>query len=300
VSTNSFLPPIEAPPGPLERAARVALGTTQGVGIKIYSRLMEAFGNAEAALSALPSQLKNVRGVGQTLVERIKGINLPHTAAVVNNLHAFGIHFALHDEEAYPKPLHILADKPVVLFWQGAFPDWEKTVAVVGTRKPSPANAGLAFTWGASLASRGYAVISGLARGIDTAAHEGALHGGQTVAVLGSGVRVIYPPDNTKLADQIRQQGALISELFPTDQPSRENLVLRNRITVALSRAVIVVEAGEKSGALHAARMAYKLGKPVFAIPNSQGNLNLLEAFAKPLPQVAEALTSLLEAEEGG
>jgi len=153
-----------------------------------------------------------------------------------------------------------------------------------------------AYQLAAAFARRGWVVISGLARGIDTAAHRGALlAGGRTLAVLGCGVNVAYPPENWRLAGQVRANGALVSEAHPDAPPTATALMRRNRLIAGLSRAVIVVEAPDDSGALHAARYAHAQGRPVFAPDNSAGNAALLRDFASPLPDEIETLLAHLK-----
>ncbi len=171
----------------------------------------------------------------------------------------------------YPGMLERLADPPPVLFVAGTLPS-EPGVAIVGSRAGTPAGRRLAADLGAALAACGLPVVSGLARGIDAAAHEGALAaGGPTVAVLGSGLDRIYPPEHAALASRVRASGALVTE-FPVGTPPRPwHFPRRNRLLAALARAVVVVEAGERSGALITARCALDLGIDVLAVPGPPG-----------------------------
>jgi DNA processing protein len=142
-----------------------------------------------------------------------------------------------------------------------------RAIAIIGTRTPRPESRVLAHEFGFQLVSRGWAIVSGLALGIDTGAHQGALDGdGRTLAVLGSGLLRMYPVENRALADQIAANGAVISELKPEAQVSSQTLIARNRITSGLSRAVIVVQSGEDSGSMSTARRAVQQGRPVFAV----------------------------------
>jgi DNA processing protein len=168
----------------------------------------------------------------------------------------------------YPALLRQIYDPPPVLWVRGRLPDVEPAVAVVGTRAASPHGRALARAMARDLAAGGAAVVSGLARGIDAAAHEGALEGrGRTVAVLGSGIDRVYPPEHDALAGRIAAQGAVVSELPLGTPPLAGNFPRRNRIIAGLCVAVVVVEAPKRSGALVTARVALDEGREVFAVP---------------------------------
>src|SRR5262245_27578458 len=170
----------------------------------------------------------------------------------------------------YPASLTTIADPPPVLWVRGAIDALTtQAVAIVGSRAASPYALAVAERLSADLAARGVVVISGLARGVDSAAHRGALAAGATVAVLGSGVDVLYPPEHATLARDIEQSGAVVSELVPGTPPMRWFFPLRNRIISGLSRAVVVIEAGEKSGSLITARAALEQGRDVLAVPGN-------------------------------
>jgi DNA processing protein len=174
-------------------------------------------------------------------------------------------------DPAYPIALTTIADPPPLLWVRGAIDALSlPSVAIVGSRAASPYGLSVAAQLASDLAARGLIVVSGLARGVDSAAHRGALAvGGTTVAVLGSGADVIYPPEHAALADEITVQGAVISELVPGTPPLPWCFPLRNRIISGLSRAVVVIEAGEKSGSLITARCALEQGREVLAVPGN-------------------------------
>ncbi len=174
----------------------------------------------------------------------------------------------------YPYPLHALIDPPPVLYCRGALPQiWERSVSIVGTRRPTRNGYNSARNMAFSIALQDVAVVSGMARGIDTAAHTGALEaGGCTVAVLGSGVDVVYPKENRELYEKIIQTGAVVSEFRPGTPPLSGNFPRRNRIIAALSAATIVSEGGIKSGARITADIALSIGRQVFAIPCDIGS----------------------------
>jgi DNA processing protein len=194
------------------------------------------------------------------------------------------IHEGIHDETVredgstrvltradaeYPSRLSEVPDAPATLHVRGGLVDEDAlAVAIVGSRRATTYGLEVAETLAADLAARGVAIVSGLARGIDSAAHRGALRvGGRTLAVLGSGVDVIYPPENRRLADEIAEHGALLSQFAPGTPPLPQNFPTRNQVIAALSLAVVVVEAAERSGSLITARLAAELGREVLAVP---------------------------------
>ena len=191
------------------------------------------------------------------------------------------IHECIHDETGsmpralspadarYPSRLAEVPDAPATLHVRGSLVDADAlAVAIVGSRRATPYGLEVAETLAADLAARGVTIVSGLARGIDAAAHRGALRvGGRTLAVLGSGVDVIYPPENRRLAAEIMERGALLSQFAPGTPPLPQNFPTRNQVIAALSLAVVVVEAAEKSGSLITARLAAELGREVLAVP---------------------------------
>jgi DNA processing protein len=191
------------------------------------------------------------------------------------------IHERIHDETGsmpralspadarYPSRLAEVPDAPATLHVHGALVDADAlAVALVGSRRATPYGLEVAETLAADLAARGVTIVSGLARGIDAAAHRGALRvGGRTLAVLGSGIDVIYPPENRRLAAEIVERGALLSQFAPGTPPLPQNFPTRNQVIAALSLAVVVVEAAEKSGSLITARLAAELGREVLAVP---------------------------------
>ena len=199
-------------------------------------------------------------------------------------------------DPGYPEGLSHLADPPVPLFVKGEVPPWEAAVAIVGTRRASPWAKGFARELAAALARAGATVVSGLARGIDGAAHRGALEaGGKTLAVLGSGLDRIYPPEHRELAERM----ALVSEFPFGTGPRPEHFPRRNRLIAALARAVVVVEAPERSGALITARFALELGREVLAVPGrptdekSRGANRLIADGAPPVLGPEELLEYL-------
>jgi DNA processing protein len=181
-----------------------------------------------------------------------------------------GIAIVGRDDSGYPRLLREIADPPLVLYVKGSLSvrDDEPTVAIVGSRAASPSGAALARAMARELAAAGATVVSGFARGIDTAAHRGALEGGgRTFAVLGSGLECVYPAENAPLVEQVADRGAVVSELPLTWGPRPGHFPRRNRIIAGLSRGVVVVEAQQRSGALITARLALDGGREVMAVP---------------------------------
>ncbi|MGE3538228.1 MAG: DNA-processing protein DprA [Candidatus Tectimicrobiota bacterium] len=207
-------------------------------------------------------------------------------------------------EPAYPPALRWIPEPPLLLYVYGSLlPEDALALAVVGSRKPSPYGQSTAQSLSAALARHGLTVVSGLARGIDSSAHQSALQaGGRTLAVLGSGVNVVYPPEHRRLYEAIRAQGAIVSE-FPFDtKPDRWNFPRRNRIISGLALGTLVIEASDKSGSLHTARHALEQGREVFAVPgridvpSSRGTNNLIKRGAKLVESIEDILEELPEA----
>lgn len=269
------------------RIYAAALALTEGVGWVLLGRLLRRFGSLAEICSATPEQLREVRGVGPKLSARIAQADPDACEALLRRCAADGITAITWLDLGYPPHLTKLPDRPLVLFFRGNYvPDPAHSVAIVGTRQPDRASIERASAWAITLARAGDTIVSGLARGIDTAAHSGAIAaGGRTLAILGGGVERLYPPENKQLAALIQNAGGLMSESHPRAAVSSERLVMRNRLIAALSRAVLVMEAGPKSGALYAARRAHELGIPVYAAPVGEGNLALLRDYALPLPE---------------
>jgi DNA processing protein len=206
-------------------------------------------------------------------------------------------------DAAYPAALAAIADPPFVLWTRGVLPALDRpAVAIVGSRAASPHGLSVAERLAADLAARGVVVVSGLARGVDSAAHRGALAGGGiTVAVLGSGLDVIYPPEHAGLARELTRGGLLLSELVPGTPPLKPFFPLRNRIISGLSRAVVIVEAGEKSGSLITARCALEQGRDVLAVPgNVLGGRNRgAHALLRDGAKIVESADDILEEIQG-
>ncbi len=261
---------------------RVALALIPGLGGKTLSRLIDHFGSLAAIHAASVSDLRAVPRIGPKMSAAIQAIDLDRTRADIRLWQSSGVSILFQGEPPYPPLLTGLDDAPPILFCRGdVTPDATNTVALGGTRHPSAASSQLAFSLAGLLSECGWTIVSGLAAGIDAAAHRGALHG-HTFALLGSGVLAPYPPENIPLANQIIHVGALLSEVHPTAAPNSSALVSRNRLITSISRALIVIEAGATSGSMHAVRFASAQGRPVYAVENAC-NHHLFAAGARPV-----------------
>lgn len=207
------------------------------------------------------------------------------------------IQFILYSSKEYPERLKNIYNPPVGFFIKGIMPDVENSIAIVGARKATEYGKTVSYKFAYELASRGILVISGMARGIDGASHKGAIDGnGKTIAILGSGFKNIYPKENISLFYNICENGCAITEYFPDMQPLAYNFPERNRIISGLSRYILVVEAGEKSGSLITVDFALDQGKDVFAVPGnifsyaSFGPNKLIREGAKPITSVNDIL----------
>lgn len=264
---------------------QIALSLSPNIGAATLSNLLRYFdGDLDAALAAPPHELLRVRGVGVKIASEIGAIDLERIAADVKAWRAGGIDILMRGAADYPALLNGTEDAPLALFSHGIPPaeTWRDAVAIVGTRRPSKEARYLTLSLAMQLARADRAVVSGLALGVDTAAHTGALSAnGLTIAVLGSGLLNIYPEANRRLAERIRAAGALLSEAHPGRGAKAQGLVSRNRIISGLSRAVIVVESDSDGGALYTARFAREQDRPVytFDLPAS-GNQCLIAAGA--------------------
>lgn len=245
---------------------------TSGIGTKTYERLLRHFGSPEAILHAPPDRLTELHGIGPKLAEKITQAR--HNEAAVQHeferAEALKVRFLAYDDEAFPRRLRETYDPPLVLWVRGAWqPEDQVSIAIVGTRRCSLYGQLTAERLAAGLAYLGITIISGGARGIDTAAHRGALsvEAGRTVAVFGNGVGKCYPSDNKELFERLLERGAVISE-FPIDlDPRPEHFPRRNRLISGLSLGVVVVEGRVNSGALITAHHAREQGREVFAVP---------------------------------
>ncbi len=260
------------------RDALVALNLIPGLGSVRIRSLLEFFGSAELVLQAPENLLRQVPRVGATLAAAIADWrNCTNVEAELRLAEQWGVRLVTLTDAEYPAPLRRMGDPPVVLYVSGEWrpEDGQQAVSIVGSRLASPRGLTLARRFARELADAGCTIISGLARGVDTAAHWGALDaGGRTIAVLGSGMAQLFPRENEQLAHRIcAGHGAVVSEFPMNMRPSRTSFPQRNRLVAAWSRATLVVEAPHQSGALHTARVsAEDCGNPVFALPGDIDN----------------------------
>lgn len=283
-----------------EKLRTLALAWGAMLGPAGFARVVAHFGSTREALAAEPESLRapqlrlspQQQAVIPTLAHRLDEFQRELEA-----LEAAYIRVLCRGEDGYPPLLAELRDAPPVICMVGRLlPEDDPALAIVGTRTPSPDGYDISYRVAQAMARTGTTVVSGLARGCDTAAHLGALEaGGRTIAVLGSGIRVIHPRANLGLARQISQRGAVLSEQPPDAHPSVARLMARNRLQSALARGVLVVESGEQGGAMETARRAIEQGRELFAVPwttdspKSAGPAKLLRegAFPVPGPEVA-------------
>ncbi|MDT8897477.1 DNA-processing protein DprA [Thermanaerothrix sp. 4228-RoL] len=279
----------------------VAFNHVKGIGAVRMRALLDYFGDLERAWKASPDALR-AAGLPPRLVEVFvqtrKTLSLEKVAETLTQK---SIQVMTWEDDDYPFLLKNIDQPPPVLYVRGRLSSADQVaVAVVGTRQVSAYGRKVTEQLAVTLAHHGVTVVSGLARGVDALAHEATLNaGGRTLAVLGSGVDVIYPAEHRRLAERILQQGALISDYPPGTPPEANNFPPRNRIISGLAMATVVVEAGEKSGALITATFAAEQGREVFAVPgninspSSKGTNRLIANGARPLLQVEEVLDAL-------
>ena len=253
----------------------LALSLTPGIGAGRGRKLVELFNGIERVFSATLTELEGAglpAGAAQSLA---MGKSLDLAADELDRVKTSGARVVAQDDLEYPKRLYEIYDPPLVLYAKGDTEVVNKHgLAVVGTRHPTPYGVGMAERLACDLAARGLVIVSGMARGIDSAAHRGALNAhGQTVAIWGTGVDVTYPKENQKLADQILATGGAILSEFPLGTfPAPQNFPIRNRIISGMSIGVLVIEAGEYSGTRVTARCALEQGRDVYAVPGNVTN----------------------------
>jgi DNA processing protein len=280
----------------------IALNMVPGVGPVTYRKLLNHFGSPEQVLSASSSDLKAVPGLGNRVINAI--LQFDWTARIDKEFEAISQHHAhllCWDDEAYPVQLKTIFDPPPILYAKGHLECLQDIlIAIVGSRRATTYGRTVAENLSRELALKGVGVVSGLARGIDSAAHIGALKGnGKTVAVLGCGIDVVYPPDNKRLYADICEHGVLVSEFPMHTKPDRGNFPARNRIISGLSLGTVVVEAGLQSGALITADMALEQGRDVFAVPGnitspiSRGTNRLIKQGANLVERADDILHAL-------
>lgn len=280
----------------------IALKAIPGIGNTVISALIDRFGSPSHVFSAGESDLCSVAGISKTIARSIINFkNWDNILPQLDALHKNGINIITSQDELYPANLLNIYDRPAFLYVLGTLRKEDVSIALVGSRRASTYGKYTTERISRELALQGITIVSGLARGIDSCAHRGALSAsGRTIAVLGCGLNVVYPPENKNLFSAIAQHGAIISEFPPDTQPMPFNFPARNRIISGMSYGVVVVEAGEKSGSLITARLAMEQGRDVFAIPgsidspSSRGANSLIKQGAKLIDNIDDILEDIL------
>jgi len=281
----------------------IALHLVTGIGPRLTSTLLSRFGSASAVLRASAQELSQVPYLGSKAEALTRALANPNVAKECEQIVKHGVHLRVLGRPDYPANLATIDDVPHLLFVRGTIEKRdEKAIAIVGSRACTSYGKRWAERIGEDLARAGWTIVSGLARGIDACAHRGALKAkGRTLAVLAGGLSKIYPPEHYELANEVAGSGALISESCMLMEPMATLFPARNRIISGLSRAVVVIEAAEKSGALISARLAAEQGREVFAIPGpvdsaaSAGTLQLLRKGVKLVRHADDILEDLQE-----
>lgn len=278
----------------------LTLALVPGVGSTHFIRLLARFRAPRNVLRASQAGLEEV--VGPALARRIREYaGVANTETQERLMAACGARLVTLEDAEYPPRLAEIYDPPLLLFTRGELRESDaRAVAIVGTRRPTPYGIRMAEQFARELAARGVTVVSGMAAGIDAAAHRGAIEaGGRTLAVLGSGVDVPYPPENEPLMARIIEQGCVLSQFPMGSQPARAHFPYRNRIISGLSLGTLIVEAPLQSGALITARQAAEQGREVFAVPghigvrNSEGPHALIREGAKLVENAEDILVEL-------
>lgn len=296
-----------------EQESWLALNMIPGVGPLRFRSLLRHFGSAQRVLNASVKELSAVEGFGQTLAEElVKERKELDIEAELKSLQKVGAVLLTLEDEDYPAHLKAIYDPPPVIYLKGEIKKTDRiALAVVGSRRTTSYGRAVTRRLVFGLAARGFTVVSGMARGIDTAAHRAALDGGgRTIAVLGCGLDVIYPPENKQIMEEIAEDGAVMTEFPLTTPPDKGNFPRRNRIISGLTLGTLVVEAGERSGALITADYALEQGREVFAVPGridgweargchwliKQGGAKLVEAVEDIVEEFSPLLDSWLMA----
>jgi DNA processing protein len=285
------------------REALVALNMIEHVGPIRLRQLLEVFGDPTAILKASKGQLLKVHGIGEDTATAISNWQTTvDLAAELKRVAEFGCHIVIQADEEYPELLRQIYDPPIVLYVKGSLmPKDKNAVAMVGSRQTTHYGIETARKLAYQLGYLGVTVVSGGARGIDTAAHQGALNAkGRTVAVLGTGINIVFPSENAELFERIAANGAVLTQ-FPFNRTAdKQTFPIRNRIVAGMSLGTVVVEANLTSGALITANFATEYGRQVFAVPGridsprSKGCHDLIKKGAK-LCEGAEDILSEFE-----
>jgi len=283
--------------------ACIALNMLPTIGPVRLRKLLQVFGSPENVLAAKRDQLRSIEGIGPEVAQQIAAweslVDLP---AELQRIREFGVEAITTESEYYPKSLSEIHAPPIVPYVWGELCERDHhAIGIIGSRRTTHYGSESAKKLAYQLAYAGLTVISGLARGIDTAAHQGALASkGRTIAVIGSGLAKLYPPENAGLAEKIRNgNGAIVSEFSMEIEPDRQTFPMRNRIISGWSQGILVVEAGLNSGALITASQAIEQGRSVYAVPghinapSAMGSNRLIQQGAKLVMDASDILDDL-------
>jgi len=277
------------------------LKSTPGVGNLLYKRLIDVFHSPENAIHAPRKELLQVEGLSDRLIAAIKRHTLPESVKKeLDKVQQKGIKILTLSDTDYPALLLEIPDPPPYLYVYGCISATRKNISIVGSRNATQYGRDTTQRLGRDLASLGMTIVSGMARGIDTAAHEGALMAcGKTIAVLGSGLERVYPKENETLFHRIAETGAVISEFPLSAEPEAHHFPMRNRIISGLSLGTVIVEATLRSGSLITARLAAEQNREVFAVPGSinsfksTGTHTLIKQGAKLVEQAGDIMEEI-------
>jgi DNA processing protein len=283
--------------------ASIVLNMLRLMGPVRLRKLLEVFGSPENVLAAKRDQLRAIDGIGRDVAEEIinweSKVDLP---AELRRIREFGARVVTAESSEYPRALREIHAPPIVLYVWGEIEERDHhAIGIIGARRTTHYGSESAKKLSYQLAYAGLTIVSGLARGIDTAAHQGALAAkGRTVAVIGSGLAKLYPPENAALAEKIRNgNGAIVSEFSMEIEPDRQTFPMRNRIISGWSQGILVVEAGLNSGALITASQAIEQGRSVYAVPghinapSAMGSNRLIQQGAKLVMDASDILDDL-------
>jgi len=284
------------------RKAYITLNMMEGIGPVKVRAMIDALGSPDAILAANAAELRCVKGIGPELARRITSPEeRPDADREIKRAENIGARIVTFLDDEYPARLKEIHDPPLALYVRGTFETFDRhSIAIVGSRRTTLYGRTVADRLAYQLAKAGLMVVSGLARGIDTAAHEGALKGGgRTGAVIGSALDHLYPPENRALSQKIEKSGYLMSEFPLGTEPGKTTFPMRNRIVSGVCVGIIVVEAGRGSGALITANQAMEQGRIVFAVPGridaptSRGCHDLLKLGARLVDGIDDVLEEL-------
>jgi DNA processing protein len=280
----------------------IGLSSIPGVGRVTFRRLIRDLGDATRVLSAPDDELREVGGLSDKIIGEIRTFPWrEHAEGELEKAASQGVSIVTAEEPEFPESLRNIPDAPLFLYIKGAFsPADRHAVSLVGTRTPTQFGRFITKRMALELASQGITIVSGMARGIDTEAHKGALAApGRTIAVLACGIDIAYPPENRALMDEISRNGAVVSENPFGTQPESGYFPARNRIISGLSQGTVIIEAAEDSGSLITADYALKQGRKLFAIPGnisspvSKGTNSLIKRGAQLVEMASDVLQGL-------